>query len=633
MPRPLTPEELAALGLDAGQTPKARPLTQDELQRLGIAAPPIVGAGETFANRAVNALPGGRTVTDLGAAAVLRAARALGVGSPGIQLTPQAEAEARAAGIQVPEQREALPDFLDAYQRTRDRRELRTAAGEVQNPNAATLGTGAGIGLSLLAPLPKVVPRTPASALSRTRAAAETAGLYGALSGLEGSDAAARGELVQALKDVGAGGVTGAAAGGLLSGAVEGARTAGRRILEGVVRPTPAAQQLRARGVEDLTVGQMAPGSFLGQVEAANTSGAFGGQITAQRAAGADAWRNAVMNEARAPGATGPLAGDWNQRVAQMADEYGNAYGFLRNYRVATPELLGTQGIFDAAASNPAVAATDESRQLVLSFLRNQATQLPRGAGGGVVTADRLQGIRSQIRKQVRDLSSGQPSAQERAQAELLEQAEDGITQFLESQVPAEASDALRAIDARFGANKAVERAVFRAGDKERGAFTPYQLSEAIRSGSNQAAYARGGGGPLRDLARAGRETLDERVPLTGVRAFIVPGSNLPLVKEATGGLSFLANRPGPRAALLGEAPWQQTARQSLDALRQSALARALQTPAQGRFDLQSPGIPAFMGAPQSAFARALSAPVPTGEEEQLAVQRARARALISAQQ
>lgn len=197
-------EDLLAAALAAEGEPKAAP-------------PPQVGGGETFLNRAVNTLPLGRLTTDSISALVLQALRP----EPGAVLTPQARAELAAMGEQV-EEPEA-PGLVDDYRAVRDTRRLRTAAGSEQNPNAARAGTAAGIGLSILAPLPRAT--VGQGATGRIGSAALTGAGYGALSGATDGDAdLTRGDVGGTVLDTLQGGAVGGLIGAGTGGLVEAAR-------------------------------------------------------------------------------------------------------------------------------------------------------------------------------------------------------------------------------------------------------------------------------------------------------------------------------------------------------------------------------------------------------------------------
>lgn len=191
---------------------------------------PEVGGGETFLNRAVNAVPLGRLATDSLGAALLKAL------SPrsSVEFTQQAKDDLAAAGTPVQEAPET-PGLVELYREVRDRRKERDAAGAQQHPVAAGLGTTAGIGLSLLAPLPVAKGGGAGATLgSRLGAGILTGAAYGGLDGLTNGDAdLTRGDVGGALKDT----AKGAALGGLLG-------LGGGLVTEGVRKAAPALRQL-----------------------------------------------------------------------------------------------------------------------------------------------------------------------------------------------------------------------------------------------------------------------------------------------------------------------------------------------------------------------------------------------------
>jgi hypothetical protein len=160
-------------------------------------AMPRVGAGETALNASVNALPLGKPVVDALSGGLLHALRP----SPsGVALTPNARGEMAAQGIPLQEAPPA-PGLLDDYRAIRDARTQRDAAGSQQHPLAHALGTAGGIGLSLLAPLPKAT--VGAGMLGRIGSGALTAGAYGGVNALANGPAdLTRGDVGQALSDV-----------------------------------------------------------------------------------------------------------------------------------------------------------------------------------------------------------------------------------------------------------------------------------------------------------------------------------------------------------------------------------------------------------------------------------------------
>lgn len=179
----------------------------DELVKEGGRLEEAPGAGETFLNKAVNAVPGGRLLTDMASTGVMQAAKALGVGREGATLTPQARAELARMGVGTDAPRDVIPDAVENYRQLRDTRAERTERGAEANPVAAGLGTATGVGLSLLAPLPKV----PGNGLGSSMA---TGAGYGAFEGLTNGRAdLTRGDVGGALRDTVEGAALGAGAG------------------------------------------------------------------------------------------------------------------------------------------------------------------------------------------------------------------------------------------------------------------------------------------------------------------------------------------------------------------------------------------------------------------------------------
>lgn len=621
-----------------------------------------VGAGETFLNRAVNAVPLAHPVVDMLSTGAIQAAKALGVGEPGAKLTPRAELELEAQGENVRQSnRNSLPNAINTYRQMRDTRNLRTAEGSEEKPWAGRLGTALGIGLSALAPLPKAMPKG-SGLRSAAMAGAKTGAGYGALTGLtEGPADLTRGELGQALKDTVIGGTIGAGLGATLPVALQGGwkaraltggglgagygaaqgltddkATAGdtalkaleggavgataavglpmalgavRGLWNGYVKPIDAAKYLREKGVP-LTTGQMNPEGKLAQLEEISSSaGGFGQAVKGQRDVAREGWQDVVLNEARPPGMPPLPAGKGiPERLTQAYEGFEEAYAPARGVMVTPKTADGTplvpptpppapppeprprvnypkdakgrflprdqwppdfvpppprpkpppvppkppevQGAFEKAVADPSVLATDAERGVVRKFLDNELSLINKEAKEGLVSSDALLKMRSNIRAAMAKAAKGERFPE----AELLSRAEEQLTGTLETGLPEKALNALRAADTAYAKYKPVEATVARAGDMPDG-FTPAQLSQTLRQEMEKGAYARGGGGELRELAKAGRATLDARIPKTGVQAL----AKIPIIGSWGGApLSYAANLPGPQRFLLGETGLQR---------------------------------------------------------------------------
>lgn len=614
---------------------------------------PQIGAPEAAINSAANTVPFGRLLTDIGIGGQVAAAPRLGrllpralaaklpgvVPGPGATLTPQARAELQAMGESVPEE-PPLPDLVQSHRDARDLRRARTELGEIQRPLSSALGKTAGLGLSILAPLPGFKGGAPASAPLLHRVGSgllsggKTGAAYGALAGL--TDGAAdltrpsEQTAVQAGKDV----ALGSLVGGGFGAAVGGAIPAAQELWRGLIKPSVSALYLRAKGVP-LSIGQMEPRSATAQFEEAATSvGGVGTAIKNVRDQARPGWQNAVLDEARPPGMQRlDVSKPVDERLSDAYEGFQAAYAPAKGLQLeprtsegvpllsrpppqpapplptpanaqptpapspnpAAPRAPAGSGdfkqgkdgkwrdpkgrfvplerlppelrpvaapktpdapeygprepkpAFEAAADDQSIAATDEQRNVVRKFLRNQLTLLG-DADTGTVSSDRLLKMRSNIREEIR----AKNKAQDFDVARLLSRAEDELSDVIESSVPASVRDGVRAADAQYRQYKIVEDAVAKSGDQPDG-FTPAQLSAAIRASTERGRYARGDGGTLRDLAAHGREVLDSKVPPTGARLLTIgPGRYL------TTPMALAANTSGGQRFMLGQTPVQR---------------------------------------------------------------------------
>jgi hypothetical protein len=351
---------------------------------------------------------------------------------------------------------------------------------------------------------------------------------------------AAEGALTAGPGNRGAGAALGAAGGAIIP-------AVGTAALRGIARgiePTSAARRLMREGV-DLTPGQMNPSSSIGQIEEAATNlPGFGPAIQRAREGAQQGWQRAAIGKGGAPGS---LPGTVDEAYQSFGPAYGQAKGFPTSpsiMRTAGGDIPlatfpQTRGAFEAAARDPNVMADVAKRKQVNAWLQNKLTQLP-GAGRGTQPMDSadLLKLRSDIRDQIR--TAGKGAQPDDAQVAILRNAEQAITDALESQLPRQATDALRSTDRAYSQYKIIEDATRRAGDQLQG-MTPSQLSAAVRAATPAGVYARGGGGPLRQLAGAGKQVFDTRTPPTGARL------------ATLGGLGWLIGAK-PAAALAGAA-------------------------------------------------------------------------------
>ncbi len=554
--------------------------------------------------------------------------------------------------------------FMDTYRQARgENRQIDEAAAE-EHPGIYYPTLLAGGVLSSLGGDASAGPRTLGALV---KAGAKSGLKLGAVAGLGGGNAdLTKGELLKALLQSGVGSVAGGALGSILPIVGKGASA----LYRGVIKPSDAASLLRSKNVP-LSLGQMQPEGIMANLEeAGQSSPIFGKALQRLRQAGNEGWQQAVVNEARAPGA-GPVAGDPAEALAAAYEGYKPAYGAIRGQPISAG---GLGQAMSAAAEDPAIYATPADVAAVQRFVGNQAGLIERampaatqvrakaagaplklvpseevagkaaagwqrpwqpsdtpplgplpgmpGAAGAIentvipaptqlrtpvlgplpqirpppeaaatsgarpalmgaaaraaeplpsATQPRLSGpvdasaileARSNIRAEIASrFRSGDDAG-----AKLLQNAEEALTARLESELPQGAGDALRATDAQYGRYKVVEDAVRRGGDQP-GGFTPAQLSAAVRASAQKGQYARGAGGPLRDLAAAGRETLDQRTGQNGAR----------LASMGTAWIPWLANTPLGKSLALGETLPQRGLTAAEDWAGRNGLLEALQ--------------------------------------------------------
>lgn len=279
------------------------------------ASTPIqISAPEATINSAANNVPFGARLADIGIAGQRLAAPALGrllpnaVGArlPGVisgtpaRLTPEAQAELKAMGEEVPEE-PAEPGLVDRYRNARDLRRARTELGALQRPVSSAAGALLGTGLSIAAPIPGFKAAPGASIFGRALAAGKTGLASGMLTGLTDGPAdltrPSEATAMQAGEDILRGGATGGAFGLGTGFAIPIAKA----FWQGAIKPTAAALYLRSKGVP-LSTGQMDPKSWFSQIEEAVTSVPVTGHAIGKiRDEAKEGFQQAVLNEARAP--------------------------------------------------------------------------------------------------------------------------------------------------------------------------------------------------------------------------------------------------------------------------------------------------------------------------------------------
>lgn len=355
--------------------------------------------------------------------------------------------------------------------------------------------------------------------------------------------------------------------------------------------PTKEAELLMSEGVP-LTIGLQNPRSAVGQIETASQSlRAAGPLVTAQRDTARKATQNVILNKVLPPGMKPQKWGEIDEAMDSIYQGFTKAYESVKGPDIFPAIHDGGRGVplqthgksigaFDRILADKGIMASGATRGQVREFLTNELSMLPdRNGAVGRVPMDRMLAMRSNIRTEIRKTLQGNASREDFSAAEFLRRAEQAVTDAIESQADDATSASLRAIDGQYRNYKIIEDAVSKAGDGTSG-FNGRQVSNALRQSMSTGQFARGGGGELRNLARAYTRTFDESMsPPTGARLLTVG----PLGEWVTGPLVFHMNRPRPVP--------------SMSVLPRRALPSGAEEAAAMTASMQRPGIPALLPA------------------------------------
>jgi len=250
--------------------------------------------------------------------------------------------------------------------------------------------------------------------------------------------------------------------------------------------------------------------------------------------------------------------------LQQAYDSYGPLYDQARGYPVM-PRILRVQGpdvpldqAFRAASRAPGVPQSLQQGEA--NWLQDRLTQLPDSPDSGDLLS-----LRSAIRQRGREM--GLRTDVDAAHIATIQgRADEAVTQALNSQLPPEPLQALRTADSNYGNYKIIESAVAKSKDNLAG-LTPQKLSQAVYDAVPDAAYARGHGGPLRDLAQAGTDVFQNVSPPTGARVATLAAAGLGAYHPAiglpvgAGMLGAIGTQTGRRLAQGATAPQQAAQR------------------------------------------------------------------------
>jgi hypothetical protein len=356
--------------------------------------------------------------------------------------------------------------------------------------------------------------------------------------------------------------------GATTGGALGAGDTVMRKLVNGLTR-TPEAQALLDRGIS-LTPGQMNPAGAWNQFEMSAEH--WLPPVKAVRENAEHQFQARAIGMGAAPGSA-PLkpTGNIQDLLQQAYDSYAPLYDQAKGFPVS-PQILNTNApnvplnaAFTRAAGAPGVPASLQKSEN--AWLQDRLRQLPKKPD----SADLLQ-LRSDIRQRGRmanlktDTDSGHV-------ATIANRAEQQVTQALNSQLPPDALAALNRADSNYGNYKIVENAVAKSKDNLAG-LTPQKLSQSIYESTQDPAYARGAGGPLRELAQQGTSVFQDAVPPTGksLGGLALGAAGLHYHPVVTGtlaaGMGGLTLTPAGRAIAAGQTAPQRGAQQLIAALR-----------------------------------------------------------------
>lgn len=375
---------------------------------------------------------------------------------------------------------------------------------------------------------------------------------------------------------------------GTLSGAAFGAGfPTARQMVKTLGRGLPMSKEARlltGRGVE-LTPGQINPeGSWAMLEEVLQSVPVIGPKIRAARGQGWTQTQNVIAQEAAPPGVTMPPRSNPQAMFQDLADAYDQAYQVGKGYPmlpVVRPATGPDVPLYAAMKIPKNADASDEAKTIASRFIDDEFSTI-RGKGAKLQSDDLLK-MRSRIRAKIRELISN-PKAPYGAET-LLENAEKKITAALDSQLPSDVVNQIRAIDAKYGNFKVLQDALTRTSKV---GFTPYNFSMAVReSAPSDMSYALGGG-RMRDISSAASNVFEPRQPMTGRQIIPVAAAGGtavlggPLTQVAGAGmlgagmLPYMQNRIGQvaRQALTGRTDVQQAIRDAERAARRTLTPR-----------------------------------------------------------
>ena len=217
-------------------------------------------------------------------------------------------------------------------------------------------------------------------------------------------------------------------------------------------------------------------------------------------------WQKAVIQNV-APDGTVIKFASTPKMLNQAFEAFTPLYNQFKGYPISSNSdefIDDLNAIFEVSMNNPELIVTDEGRKSVLNWLQNKLTAYK---GKSNLKTDDLIDLRSDMRAEARSLSAKNKVDEN----DLMGSAEAGITAYLNRFLDPDAALDLQMVDSQYRQYKAIENAVYNAGD---GPLTPSIVSQAIRTSglAGSSRYARGVDDSvqeLRALAQSGNDPIN----------------------------------------------------------------------------------------------------------------------------
>lgn len=288
------------------------------------------------------------------------------------------------------------------------------------------------------------------------------------------------------------------------------ARNAPEGVLPGRATEDPGLAAVEAKVLQD---DPKLAGRVKRDLEAAETRTLD--ELATQFGEGSDRakWSHGVVERAAAPDAkVTPGQPDAMLREAQRSFE--TAYEAAKGFPVRTESMQVAGGntqmpeMIIQALADPKVLAGGKQRRKLLTWVGDLFDDITTSRGTPIdgerfeVMSDDLLQLRHSIRTEAsKRFKAGANDAKAAAEYDLLHNVDKAITDVLESQLPTQASQALKATDARYVDYKTVEKAILNSGEK---GLTPEGLRSALKQRNAPGKVARGETGDLGTMAERG---------------------------------------------------------------------------------------------------------------------------------